>query len=146
MFTRKSALVAALVLGTAASAALAAAMDADVRARQEAMGLIGSNVKKVTQMVKGEVAFDAAGAQAAFAAIAEKADMVPALFETRRTATRKPRPRTRSGKTGTISPPRPARSRPPPRPGRERRQPRRWPPRWAPWAGACKACHSTYKE
>ena len=81
MFTRKSALVAALVLGTAASAALAAAMDPDVRARQEAMGLIGSNVKKVTQMVKGEVAFDAAGAQAAFAAIAEKADMVPALFE-----------------------------------------------------------------
>ena len=75
------ALVAALVLGTAASAALAAAMDPDVRARQEAMGLIGSNVKKVTQMVKGEVAFDAAGAQAAFAAIAEKADMVPALFE-----------------------------------------------------------------
>ena len=42
MFTRNSTLVAALVLGVAASAALAAAMDPDVRARQETMGMIGA--------------------------------------------------------------------------------------------------------
>ena len=83
MFTRRSALAATLVLGTLATGVFAAAMDPDVRARQEAMGLVGSNVKKVASMVKGEVAFDAAAAQAAFAAIAEKADMVPALFETK---------------------------------------------------------------
>ncbi len=83
MFTRKSALVGALALGTLGSAVFAAAMDPDVRARQEAMGLVGSNVKKVAAMVKGEVDFDAAAAQAAFATIAEKAETVPALFETR---------------------------------------------------------------
>jgi cytochrome c556 len=83
MFARKSALVGALALGTLGSAVFAAAMDPDVRARQEAMGLVGSNVKKVAAMVKGEVDFDAAAAQAAFATIAEKAETVPALFETR---------------------------------------------------------------
>ena len=82
MFTRKSTLVAALVLGTAATAVSAAAMDPDVRARQEAMGLVGSNMKKVSTMAKGEVEFDAAAAQAAFANIADKAAAVPALFET----------------------------------------------------------------
>jgi cytochrome c556 len=81
MFTRKSALAAALMLGTAVSAAFAAAQDPDVLARKEAMGLIGSNVKKLTAMAKGETAFDAAAAQAYFAAISEKAAMAPALFE-----------------------------------------------------------------
>lgn len=83
MFTRKTALAGALALGTLATAAFSAAQDPDVAARQEAMGLIGSNVKKVVSMVKGEVAFDAEAAQAAFAKIAAKADMVPTLFETR---------------------------------------------------------------
>lgn len=81
MFTRSTALVATLILGTAASVAFAAAQDPDVRARKEAMGLIGSNVKKLTQMAKGEVAFDAAAAQAAFANISQKAAVVPVLFE-----------------------------------------------------------------
>jgi cytochrome c556 len=81
MFTRSTALVATLILGTAASVAFAAASDPDVRARKEAMGLIGSNVKKLSDMVKGEVAFDAAAAQAAFAKISEKAAVVPVLFE-----------------------------------------------------------------
>lgn len=83
MFTRKTSLVAALALGTIASAALAAAMDPDVRARQEAMGLIGANMKTIGEMAQGKTAFDAAAAQAAFAAIAEKAEVVPALFETK---------------------------------------------------------------
>jgi cytochrome c556 len=81
MFTRKTAIAAVLVLGTAASAAFAAAQDPDVIARKEAMGLIGSNVKKLTQMTKGEIDFDAAAAQASFALIAEKAATVPVLFE-----------------------------------------------------------------
>ena len=79
----RNALVATLALGTFASAALAAAMDPDVRARQEAMGLVGSNMKKIAAMAKGDVDFDAAAAQAAFAKIADKAAMVPALFEAR---------------------------------------------------------------
>lgn len=83
MFTRKSALVAVLALGTAATAALAAAQDPDVAARQEAMGLIGGNVQKIASMIKGEVEFDATTAQGYFAAIAEKAEAVPSLFETK---------------------------------------------------------------
>lgn len=82
MFTRKTALVAVLAIGTAATAAFAAAQDPDVAARQEAMGLIGSNVKKIASMIKGETEFDAATAQGYFAAIAEKAEAVPSLFET----------------------------------------------------------------
>lgn len=81
MFTRNSALAGAFALGTLATAAFAAAQDPDVAARQEAMGLVGSNVKKIATMVKGEVDFDAEAAQAAFAKIAEKAEMVPTLFE-----------------------------------------------------------------
>lgn len=81
MFTRNTALTAALVLGTAVSAAFAAAQDPDVLARKEAMGLIGADVKKLTAMVKGETAFDAAQAQAWFSEIAAKAGEVPTLFE-----------------------------------------------------------------
>lgn len=81
MFSRKSALVAALVLGTAATAAFAAASDPDVLARKEAMGLIGADVKKLTAMAKGEAAFDATQAQQWFAEISEQAARVPALFE-----------------------------------------------------------------
>lgn len=85
MLTRTSApkrtVLAALAFATAGTALVAAAMDPDVNARQEAMGLIGSNVKKLSTMAKGDVEFDAAAAQAAFGAIAEKASMVPALFE-----------------------------------------------------------------
>lgn len=82
MNTRKTLLAATLVLG-AASAAFAAAQDPDVRARQEVMGLIGSNLKKIAPMAQGKADFDAAAAQAAFAKIAEKAAMVPGVFETR---------------------------------------------------------------
>lgn len=81
MFNRKTLIAAALVLGTAATAALAAAKDPDVLARKEAMGLIGSDVKKLTAMAKGDTAFDAAQAQAWFTEIAAKAGDVPTLFE-----------------------------------------------------------------
>lgn len=146
MFTRKSALVAALVLGTAASAALAAAMDPDVRARQEAMGLIGSNVKKVTQMVKGEVAFDAAGAQAAFAAIAEKADMVPALFENPSNSDPEAEAKDAiwenwddfTAKAGALKAAAEA--------GASVDSPEALAAAMGPLGEACKACHSTYKE
>lgn len=80
MLKLKTALAAALVLGTAGFA-VAYAQNPDVQKRQEAMGLIGSNAKKLNQMSQGQVAFDAAAAQAAFAAISERAAQVPALFE-----------------------------------------------------------------
>jgi len=81
MFTRNTVLTAALVFGTAVSAAFAASQDPDVIARKEAMGLIGGDVKKLTTMVKGETAFDAVQAQAWFGEIAAQAARVPVLFE-----------------------------------------------------------------
>ena len=83
MLTRRVILPAALVAGTVTTAVLAAAMDPDVRARQEAMGLVGSSMKKIAEMAKGERDFDAATARAAFSRIAAKAALVPALFEVR---------------------------------------------------------------
>jgi len=80
MLSTKTLLAGALVLGTA-TFALGFAQDPDVQKRQEAMGLIGSNMKKLAGMAQGKVPFDAAAAQAAFAKISEKAAMVPALFE-----------------------------------------------------------------
>lgn len=83
MFTRKTSLAAALVLGAAVTAAFAAAQDPEVIARKEAMGLIGSDVKKLTAMAKGDTAFDTAMAQQYFAEISEQAGRVPTLFETK---------------------------------------------------------------
>lgn len=68
----------------AATATLSWAADATnppVKARQEAMDKIGKNTKLISEMAKGEQAFDSAAASAAAAAIAETADTVPALFE-----------------------------------------------------------------
>lgn len=79
MFTRKP-MFAALALGAFATAALAAAQDPDVAARQEAMGMIGSNMKKIGSMAKGEVAFDEALAQSYFTEIATIAGTIPTLF------------------------------------------------------------------
>ena len=80
MFKANPLLVGALVAATA-TAAIAYANNPAVQARQEAMQLIGSNMKKIAPMAQGKADFDAAVAQAAFAAIAEKAAMVPDLFE-----------------------------------------------------------------
>ncbi len=146
MFTRKSALAAALVLGTAGTAVVAAAMDPDVRARQEAMGLVGSNMKKIATMAKGEVDFDAAAAQVAFANIAEKAAMVPALFETQSNAD--PEAEARDAiwenwddfvaKAGTLQAAAEA--------GAGVDSPEALAAAIGPLAETCKACHSTYKE
>lgn len=54
---------------------------ADVKARQDAMGTIGAQMKTLTQMAKGETDFSVDAAQAALATIAETATTVPALFE-----------------------------------------------------------------
>ncbi len=80
-FKFKTSLAAVAVLATA-SVAFAYAQNPHVQKRQEAMGLIGSNAKKLNQMSKGQLPFDAAMAQAAFVAISQKAAEVPALFET----------------------------------------------------------------
>lgn len=77
----KTSLAAVMVLATA-GIALAYATNPDVQKRQETMGLIGSNMKALGKMAKGATPFDAAAAQAAFAKIAEKAAMVPTVFET----------------------------------------------------------------
>lgn len=80
MLKLKSALAAALVLGTA-TFAFADAQDPDVKNRQAAMKIVGANTKTLGEMMQGKTAFDTAAAQAAFAAIAGKAGEVPVLFE-----------------------------------------------------------------
>ncbi|TCO73534.1 c-type cytochrome [Rhodovulum euryhalinum] len=73
---------AALVAATATLAYAADATNPPVKARQEAMEKIGENMKTISDMAKGDRAFDAAAASAAAAAIAETAGTAPALFET----------------------------------------------------------------
>ncbi|WP_424938901.1 c-type cytochrome [Aliiroseovarius sp. S253] len=53
--------------------------------RMEAMKAIGGSMKTLSGMAKGEMAFDAAKANAAVAIIAEKGLPVPALFEANET-------------------------------------------------------------
>lgn len=53
-----------------------------VKARMDAMSVIGAQMKVLGNMAKGQVAFDASAAQAAAALVAEQAAAVPALFET----------------------------------------------------------------
>ena len=80
MLRLKATLAAGLALG-AATFALAEASDPVVKARQDAMGMIGANTKILGQMAQGQTAFDAAAAQAAFSVISQKAAEVPSLFE-----------------------------------------------------------------
>jgi len=80
MLNLKTTLAAALAFG-AATVAIAEATNPIVKARQEAMGMIGANTKVLGQMAQGKTAFDAAAAQAAFSVISQKAAEVPALFE-----------------------------------------------------------------
>lgn len=56
--------------------------DPAVKARMDAMSVIGAQMKVLGNMAKGQVAFDASAAQAAAALVAEQAAAVPALFET----------------------------------------------------------------
>lgn len=146
MFTRRTAFAGALALGVLATAAFSAAQDPDVAARQEAMGLIGSNMKKIAAMVKGEAAFDAEAAQAAFAKIVEKADRVPDLFETR--SNTDPEAEAKDAiwdnwddfvtKAGALKAAAEA--------GTGVDSPEALAAAMGPLAGACKSCHSTYKE
>lgn len=56
-----------------------------VKARMEAMKAIGGATGTIGKMVQGKADFDAAAAQAAAATMAEKAAMIPALFEAEET-------------------------------------------------------------
>lgn len=56
-----------------------------VMERMEGMKAIGAGMKTLAGMAKGEIAFDAAKADAAVAAIAENGAMVPAKFEANET-------------------------------------------------------------
>lgn len=57
--------------------------NAAVKARMHAMNQIGADTKVLGQMAKGETGFDAAAARAAAARIAQHAGQTPALFEAR---------------------------------------------------------------
>ena len=146
MFTRKPVLAGALALGTLATAAFAAAMDPDVRARQEAMGLVGSNVKKVASMVKGEVAFDAGAAQAAFAKIAEKAEMVPSLFEPRSNSDPEAEAKDAIWENWDDFTAKAAALKAAAEAGMGVDSPEALAAAIGPLSESCKACHSTYKE
>ena len=62
--------------------AFAAASDPDVKARQMLMGANGAAMKTLGGMAKGEIAFDAAAAEAAKAALIADAADTPAKFKT----------------------------------------------------------------
>jgi cytochrome c556 len=67
----------------AASVVIAAeATEPNAKARQELMDGIAGSAKVLGQMAKGEVAFDAAAAEAAKAALVAAAADIPAKFET----------------------------------------------------------------
>lgn len=72
--------VASIIL-TGSLAAHTDATNPAVIKRMEAMEAIGGSMKTLSGMAKGEMAFDAAKANAAVATIAEKGMTVPALFE-----------------------------------------------------------------
>jgi len=80
MFTKKTALAAALVLGTA-TVAFAYATNPAVQARQQAMQTFGASFKTLMPMMQGKMAFDATAAQAALAAIDNTAGEIPTLFQ-----------------------------------------------------------------
>ena len=82
------ALSTAFVAALGATLTIASATDAHsdasnpaVKARMEAMKVIGAQTKVLGDMAKGATAFDAAAAQAAAATMAAEAAKIPALFE-----------------------------------------------------------------
>jgi len=74
-------LVAGFVLVAGIAFAKEGVQDATVKARMDLMGTIGMNVKMLGQMAGGEVAFDAAAAEAAKAAIIAASADIGAKFE-----------------------------------------------------------------
>ncbi|SMR81889.1 Cytochrome c556 [Aliiroseovarius halocynthiae] len=79
--------IAAIALSTSVAGAIAHAdaTNPAVIKRMEAMKAIGGSMKTLAGMAKGEMAFDAAKANAAVATISEQGMMVPALFEANET-------------------------------------------------------------
>jgi cytochrome c556 len=75
----------ALILGTTLAASMALAhggvQNPAVMARMEAMSQIGDGMKVLGGMMKGELAYDTAKAQAALDKIEAASQQVPALFE-----------------------------------------------------------------
>ncbi|WP_425050912.1 c-type cytochrome [Psychromarinibacter sp. S121] len=72
---------AAAILAATAAIAHSAVENEAVKARMDSMSTIGMNLKTLGDMAKGTTDFNADAANAAAAAIAEEAAMVPALFE-----------------------------------------------------------------
>lgn len=72
--------IAGLIL-TAGVAFAGKSTDPDAMARQSLMGTIGMNTKVLGEMAGGKVAFDAAAAEAAKAALADAAGKIAATFE-----------------------------------------------------------------
>ena len=77
-----TAAVSALLTFAPAHDARSDATDPDVIARQDVMKTIGAQTKILGDMAKGDVAFDAAAAQAAATTMAEAAANIPTVFET----------------------------------------------------------------
>ncbi len=74
----------ALIAGFVLSATVVFAgksTDPDAMARQTLMGTVGMNTKVLGEMAGGKVAFDAAAAEAAKAALADAAGKIAATFE-----------------------------------------------------------------
>lgn len=79
---KKTTLTLALIaLGTAALAH-GGVKDKDVMARMMVMETIGNQMKLLSGMAKGEVAFDADSANGALVEVAAHAAQIPAMFET----------------------------------------------------------------
>lgn len=78
---RRRILTCLLVMTAGTALAHSGVKNAAVKARMDAMSQIGSGMKVLGQMAKGEAAFDAAAARAAAAQIARHAGETPALFE-----------------------------------------------------------------
>lgn len=79
-FTTKI-LAASLVLVAGIAVAKEGVQDPGVKTRMDGMGVIAQNTKTLADMAQGKAAFDAATAQAAAAAIAGQAALIPTNFE-----------------------------------------------------------------
>lgn len=80
--TRSWTITVLLTFGMATAAlAHSGVQSAAVKARMDGMSAIGENLKIIGSMAKGETAFDAEAAQSAAAEIARRAARMPARFE-----------------------------------------------------------------
>ncbi len=73
--------LAATLLASGVSFVAAEATDPNVIARQGVMTTIGKNAKALGEMASGKTPYDAAGAEAAKAALVEAAGQIPVVFE-----------------------------------------------------------------